>query len=302
METESLQETKFAEVQASEVMFGEAFALELKAPSETKLGEAAAEETKSPLMTMSGDASATNTEATTDTEFGEPSAEEIQEPLEKILIGNSAIELDDPPLKSLNSRFDQGELKDGISKEEMEEFRDPLSSHCIRVSGSSKQIVPIEEKVEKEKEEPLESCLTQNDINTITDGKAIIDEASSLAPRDPKSILNDGCSLAPVDLKLTLKKESSSASLDSKRPPKKESSSGSLDSKLPPSVVRRRHRVSVTVLERMQQDPLLAEHFAQLETPTAEPMSEFSSHGFEQRRSLKSTSRLKCTTDSVGIK
>ncbi|CAM6103590.1 unnamed protein product [Calypogeia fissa] len=299
VEVECVPDTKFAEVEPSlETRFGEAFAMEAEGPPEAKFGEPSLIDTKAPPMIIFWDTVATKTEAPTEIGLGEPSAMEIQVPLET-LTGASAMEFDTPSIKGSSLLLVSGDYKEGNSqKGDVKE--DPLSLQIV--SGDCRQVGYSEEKEEEKKQELVDLSLSQSDINKITACESILGEASLSPPLDPKLDVIDGNSSAPLDLKLTLKKESSSASLDSKRPPRKESSSGSLDSKLPPSVTRRRNRVSATVLERMQQDPLLAEHFAQLETPTAEPISEFSSHGLEPRRSLKSTSRLKCTTDSVGTK
>ncbi|OAE24870.1 hypothetical protein AXG93_2931s1120 [Marchantia polymorpha subsp. ruderalis] len=62
---------------------------------------------------------------------------------------------------------------------------------------------------------------------------------------------------------------------------------------------RKRSHVPLTVLERMEKDPIVAQHFAQLESPTAETVSEFADGS---KRLLSTTSRLRRTTDSVGLK
>ncbi|KAL2644571.1 hypothetical protein R1flu_012158 [Riccia fluitans] len=63
--------------------------------------------------------------------------------------------------------------------------------------------------------------------------------------------------------------------------------------------VRKRSHVPLTVLERMQKDPIVAQHFAQLENPTEECISGPSENS---KRLLHTTNRLRRTTDSVGLK
>ncbi|KAL3690383.1 hypothetical protein R1sor_016692 [Riccia sorocarpa] len=63
--------------------------------------------------------------------------------------------------------------------------------------------------------------------------------------------------------------------------------------------IRKRSHVPLTVLERMQKDPIVAQHFAQLESSTEETISGSSD---DSKRLLHTTNRLRRTTDSLGLK